>query len=101
MLLQMEMVAQGATNRELHTADPVSQTMSRKAFLSPPPFGVHFSGSKGTVWPVFFSAHSRANKVLPSLHCSMPQVILPTHPSAPQDKQHPLSQATSNTRLVP
>lgn len=101
MLLQTEMVAQGAKNRELHPADPVSQTMSWKAFLSPPPFGVNFSGSTGTVWPMFFSAHRRAIKALPSSHCSMLQMIIPTHPSAPQDKQHSLSQATSNTRLVP
>ena len=49
MLLQMDTVAKGAKSRELNAADPISRTTSLEAFLWPRPFGVHFSGSKGTV----------------------------------------------------
>lgn len=68
-LLQMDTVAKGAESRELHTADPGSQTMWLEAALWPPAFAVHSSGSKGTVWRVSFSAHSRASKASPSSSC--------------------------------
>lgn len=69
MLLQTDTVAKGTESRELHAAEPIGRTTSLEAFLWPPPSGVNFSGSKGTVWKVSISAPSRASKASPLSSC--------------------------------